>query len=362
MRVKILITGICGFVGNQLARHLRAARVADRLEIIGIDNLSRPGSESNRHSLDGLGVRVLHGDIRMASDLEAVGPVDWVIDAAANASVLAGVDGRTSTRQLIEHNLLGTVNLLEYCRSWQAGFVLLSTSRVYSLHQLEALPMDVVDGRFVPALDRLSLPGIGGAGVTESFSTAPPLSLYGTTKVASELLALEYHYSFRLPVWINRCGVLAGAGQFGHAAQGIFAYWINAHLRRAPLRYIGFDGSGRQVRDCLHPSDLARLVLKQIECAGPQPQERLFNVAGGVANSISLLELTRWCDERFGAHTVEQDTRPRQFDVPWLVLDSERARSLWGWSPDMGVESILTEIAEHAQREPEWLQISGALA
>src|SRR5690606_887170 len=99
-------------------------------QIVGIDNFSRPGGELNRRPLQDLGIRVFPGDIRNASDLETLPPVDWVIDAAANPSVLAGVDGTTSSRQLLEHNLLGTVNVLELCKRHQAGLILLSTSRV----------------------------------------------------------------------------------------------------------------------------------------------------------------------------------------------------------------------------------------
>ena len=71
-------------------------------------------------------------------------------------------------------------------------------------------------------------------------------------------MALEYGLSFGFPVWINRCGVLAGAGQFGTAEQGIFSYWLHAHASRLPLRYIGFGGHGYQVRDAFHPADLAK--------------------------------------------------------------------------------------------------------
>jgi CDP-paratose 2-epimerase len=356
--VKVLITGICGFVGSQLARCFRAQRAADSLEIAGIDNLSRSGSELNRMALTRLGVRVVHGDIRMTSDLDALGGVDWVIDAAAKPSVLAGVDGTTSSRQLVEHNLLGTVNLLEHCKRWGAGFVLLSTSRVYAIAPLSTLSVAVRDDGFTPVLEDGMPHGISSNGVTEAFSTAPPVSLYGATKIASELLALEYHHSLGLPVWIDRCGVLGGAGQFGHAEQGIFSYWINAHLRRQPLRYIGFGGKGLQVRDCLHPADLGSLLLKQLEDAGTGRRERVVNVAGGARNSISLAQLTRWCDARFGPHAVAQDGGARPFDVPWLVLDSALASQSWDWNPGVQLESILSEIAEHAERNPQWLEIS----
>src|SRR5688572_19318299 len=112
--MKILITGACGFVGSSIIRSL--LEITSGLEILGIDNFMRVGSERNRPMLAKLGVSVLHADIRGQSDIEALPRTDWVIDAAANPSVLAGVDGKTSSRQLVEHNLFGTVNLLEYCR------------------------------------------------------------------------------------------------------------------------------------------------------------------------------------------------------------------------------------------------------
>ena len=190
--------------------------------------------------------------------------MDWIIDAAANPSVLAGVDGATSSRQLLEHNLYGTINLLELAKRSRAGFTLLSTSRVYSVKALSEIPV-VADENdaFAPDI-AVPLPeGVSAHGIAESFSTAAPVSLYGASKLASETIALEYGEAFDFPVWINRCGVLAGAGQFGHAEQGIFSFWINAYLRRQPLKYIGFDGAGHQCRDCFHPRDLLPLLEKQ---------------------------------------------------------------------------------------------------
>src|SRR5690606_28432527 len=105
-----------------LARTL--VQLGKSYEIVGIDNFIRPGSEGNRDELKKLGVKLFHGDLRAPSDLESLPAVDWVIDAAANPSVLAGVDGKTSSRQLIEHNLYGTVNMLEYCKQHRAGFIL----------------------------------------------------------------------------------------------------------------------------------------------------------------------------------------------------------------------------------------------
>lgn len=354
--MKLLITGICGFVGSTIARSWLDA--VPGVTIYGMDNLVRAGSELNRVRLQKLGIRLFHGDIRHASDFESLPAVDWVIDAAANPSVLAGVDGLTSSRQLVEHNLLGTVNILEFCKRHRAGFILLSTSRVYSIAPLSNLEVELHGGAFRLKPDQALPPGVSAAGVSESFSTAPPLSLYGSSKLTSELLALEYGATFGFPVWINRCGVLAGAGQFGRADQGIFAYWINAWLRSRPLCYIGFNGTGGQVRDCLHPRDLLPLLLRQT-APGASAPTRIVNLGGGTASAISLAQLSGWCRERFGNRDVSGVDEIRRFDIPWLVMDAGLAGEIWGWRPLTPLDEILEEIARHGEEHPDWLEISG---
>lgn len=356
--MKILISGACGFVGSNLAVGLRG-NVATR-EIIGLDNLSRAGSQLNIEPLRQRGVTVRHADLRCPSDLEELSPVDWIIDAAANPSVLAGVNGTTTSRQLLEHNLYGTINLLELAKRCRAGFTLLSTSRVYSVKALSEIP--VIAGEndaFGPDL-AVPLPeGTSEQGIAENFPTAAPVSLYGATKLAAETIALEYGEAFDFPVWINRCGVLAGAGQFGHAEQGIFSFWINAYLRRQPLKYIGFDGAGHQCRDCFHPRDLLPLLEKQF-ANDDSDKPRIVNLGGGPENSMSLTQLSKWCEMRFGPHLVASDPTPRPFDVPWLVMDSRLAQKTWQWRPTTKLEAILDEIARHAQDHPHWLKISSA--
>lgn len=353
--MRILITGICGFVGGALAREL--PQIMESLEILGLDNLSRPGSESNRGEVQRGSLRFVHGDIRCSSDLEELPPVDWVIDAAANPSVLAGISGAASSRQLMEHNLLGTLNLLEYCKRHHAGFVLLSTSRVYSCEALSRLPVVVEDNAFRPLIQASSQSGITQRGVSEVFSTAPPLSLYGAAKLASEVLALEYARTFDFPVNVNRCGVLAGAGQFGKPDQGILSYWVHSCRWKRPLRYIGFGGSGHQVRDFLHPRDLALLLAAQM--SKPNSGRSPLNVSGGVRRALSLRQISAWCDARFTKHPVESEPRERPYDVPWLVLDSSRAEQLWAWKPQVSLEHTLQEIAAHAEHRPDWLDLSG---
>jgi len=352
--MRVLITGICGFVGATLARAFRSGW--PDWEVSGVDNLMRPGSELNRAALRQIGVRVLHGDLRHPGDLEPLPAGEWIIDAAANPSVLAGLGGGGASRTLVEHNLVGTINLLELARSRGSGVILLSTSRVYGIRQLAAIPVTVASRRFEPSATGLPA-GCSPAGVAEDFSTDPPLSLYGSTKRASEILALEYGETFGLPVFVNRCGVLAGPGQFGRFDQGIFSYWIHSYRARRPLKYIGFDGEGAQVRDCLDARDLPPLLAAQMLRPG-KGVPRVMNLAGGLDHSASLRELSDWCAGRFGSHEIGADPVPRPFDVPWLVLDSALAGRAWGWRPETPLQTTWSEIADHADRNPLWLEMT----
>ena len=222
--------------------------------------------------------------------------------------------------------------------------------------------------------------GFSPSGITEQFSTEPPVSLYGSTKLTSETLALEYGLTFGFPVWINRCGVMAGARQFGKPDQGIFAFWIHSWREGRPLKYIGFDGLGHQVRDCLHPRDLAPLLLKQMAKGGsnnqqpsPHNQElrtpRIINLSGGLDSAMSLRQLSDWCVKRFpdsatidslprSSDEIEGDLPIRPFDLPWVVLDHSIATETWDWRPETPVATILEEIATFAEDHPDWISTS----
>jgi CDP-paratose 2-epimerase len=366
--MRVLVTGGCGFVGAELCRQL-VNRLAE-VSVTSLDNNRRQGSETNRASLERLGVRVVHGDIRLPSDIEATGSFDWVIDAAAEPSVLAGTaaTGRgTTRRQLVEHNLLGTANLLEAAARWEAGVVLLSTSRAYSIPALVALPLTerrsreggLVEASAFGLKEGAELScGASKHGIDETFSTASPISLYGATKLAGETLALEFSHAIGTPLVINRCGVMAGAGQFGRADQGIFSWWIHSWAARRPLRYIGFGGKGWQVRDCLHPADLADLVVRQMKATtGGLPE--MVNVSGGATSATSLAELSAWCSERLGPHSVGGSEETRPYDIPWIVLDHRQASARHGWVPQRSRETIFEEIAIHAEQHPDWLDRCG---
>ena len=152
-------------------------------------------------------------------------------------------------------------------------------------------------------------------------------------------------------------GVLAGAGQFGKADQGIFSYWIHSFCEKKPLKYIGFNGSGLQVRDALHPKDLVQLLVLQMQNPD-QDAPKIINLGGGVENSISLKQLSAWCEERFGLNEVVSSEEDRPMDAPWIVMDSSLGQRMWKWNPETRIERILDEVAIHADKNPEWLDLS----
>lgn len=334
------MTGGAGFVGSRVALDF-VERGAD---VVALDNLRRRGGETNLPRLAEAGVRFHHGDVRQPADLEDLpGDFDVVVDAAAEPSVLAGLDG--SPRYVIDANLLGTVNLLEFCRRRAEALLFLSTSRVYSMEPLRGLAYREGATRFELEAAQ-AVPGVGPEGISEAFPTDTARSLYGTSKLASEMLVQEYGALYGLRAVITRFGVITGAGQFGKAEQGVFAMWAANHVLDLPLRYIGFGGEGKQVRDLLHPSDLLALLHLQLEaidrCSG-----RTFNAGGGRAISVSLLELTDLCRAASGREVaIGSDPRTSPVDVPLYLTDHARATAELGWRPTVTPAEIVEEIVE----------------
>ena len=115
------------------------------------------------------------------------------------------------------------------------------------------------------------------------FSTAAPVSLYGATKLASEVMALEYASAFDFPLWITRCGVLAGAGQFGTAGSGHFRLLDERPPAPPPASLYRLRGNGHQTRDAFHPRDLAALLVAQMSTSRSGGQ-RVYTAGGGPAN------------------------------------------------------------------------------
>ena len=351
----ILITGAAGFVGSCISQYFREHY--SNVNIIGIDNLSRRGSENNIVRLVEMGCKFYHGDIRNKEDIDDLPKADWIIDCAANPSVLAGLDG--GSLGLVNNNLTGTINLLEKCKRDFAGFIMLSTSRVYSIHQLSNIPIEENHFTFSIKKDASYPSGFSESGVSEKFSTQSPVSLYGATKLASEIMALEYHHTFGFPVWINRCGVIAGPGQFGKIDQGVFSFWVYQYLLNKPLSFIGFGGSGKQARDFFHPFDLFNLIHKQI-MSSEKSASKILNVGGGVKNTWSLLQLDSFCKKAIDKDKeVKQVAENRSFDIPLYISDYSLAEKEWDWQPALSAEDIMLQIVKYGYENLEYLKRIG---
>jgi CDP-paratose 2-epimerase len=338
--VKLLVTGGAGFVGSSLALALKQ-RNSD-WDVTALDNLKRRGSELGLPRLSAGGVRFVHGDIRIPSDLEAAGPCDLILECSAEPSVLAGLDG--SSDYVLDTNLRGTIHCLELARRCGAAFLFLSTSRVYPIAALSRLPLRETETRFELALpgDRQTQ-GLSERGVAEDFPLEGARSLYGATKLCSELLIAEYVAAYGLSAVVNRCGVIAGPWQMGRVDQGIVMHWASSHLFGWPLQYVGYGGTGKQVRDILHVDNLADLVEREIsrvhELSG-----RTFNVGGGRDVSISLVELTELCAAATG-HRVPITPVPetRTADVPLYLTDTRQVRQELGWAPTRSAADIVND-------------------
>jgi CDP-paratose 2-epimerase len=334
-----LVTGGAGFVGSNLA--VRLKRDYENIRVIALDNLNRRGSELNLVRLREHGVEFVHGDIRSSEDLHVSKQIDCILECSAEPSVLAGYN--TAPTYVVNTNLVGMLNCLELARQHDSDFVFLSTSRVYPLKILNGLRIAETVTRF-ELFDEQPVPGISPAGLTEAFPLDGTRSLYGATKLAGELIMQEYLQMYNLRGVINRCGVITGPWQMGKVDQGVVVLWVARHIFGGSLRYIGFGGQGKQVRDILHIEDLYRLLVIQLNRLD-KLNGHIFNVGGGRAISVSLKELTQLCERATGNRLEIQsvpDTRPA--DIPLYLSDCRKAREWTGWMPSISPIEIITQV------------------
>jgi CDP-paratose 2-epimerase len=340
MPKNILIPGGAGFVGSTLALHLR--QEFPDSSIICLDNLKRRGSELNLLRFKQYGIEFVHGDIRSQADLDPhiFKDVDTIIDCSAEPSVLAGF---SSPQYVIQTNLLGTVNILELARQINARLLFLSTSRVYPVATLKSINLLETETRF-EIDNNQTIQGISSEGVSEDFPLTGYRTLYGTTKLASELLIEEYRNAYGLQAIVNRCGVLTGPWQMGKVDQGVFVLWMAAHYFGKSLSYIGYGGTGKQVRDLLHIDDLLNLISYQLNHF-QDLDGKVLNVGGGRTNSLSLLETTILCEKITGKSiSIQAIQEEREGDVPIFITDSSQVSSLTGWTPRMSPFQTLQDI------------------
>ncbi len=335
--MNIVITGGCGFVGSNLSIDLKN----QGHHVTCFDNLSRRGSEIILQRILDHGCNFLHADIRNTEDFIKLGyNFDLMIECSAEPSVLSGSRG-SDAYYLINNNLVGFINCLEYCRIQKVPIIFLSTSRVYPYDKLNSLNYNEKKTRFEIS-DNQEYASKNGVSI--HFPLDGVRSLYGATKLAAEFLLKEYSINYDLPSLINRFGVIAGPWQLGKVDQGVFTYWLANHYFKRDLKYIGYGGKGKQVRDLLHIDDLISLVNLQVGQISKYRGE-IFNAGGSDFSSLSLLETTGLCQEITGnVVKIDPELTNRPADMIWYKTDNSLTEEEFNWEPRRDAKTILTDI------------------
>lgn len=340
--MRVIITGGSGFVGFNLTRYLAEAGH----QVTVFDNLVRRGSETNVAKLLKMGIRFVHGDIRSVEDFsELPAEADCLIECSAQPSV---VSGYANPLYDFTTNVTGVINCLEFCRTRGLGMIFLSSSRVYPANNVNALPVVEKATRWDwdVSAERAFLPrGFDPLhGISAQFDMdGPTKTIYGASKAAADFFCQEYSDAFNLPVIVNRCGVIAGEGQFGVIHQGWLTFWAISCFFERPITYLGYKG--KQVRDIMFIKDLCSLVGIQLERL-QELSGRVWNVGGGRNSSLSLIEATELM-ERFMRKkmTTRHQKQTRKGDmIIYMTDNSEITRDL-AWSPTVSIEEGAESIA-----------------
>jgi CDP-paratose 2-epimerase len=337
----VLITGGAGFVGSNLCLKLKERY--PRYRLIAFDNLKRRGSELNLIDFKNRDIAFVHGDIRNPEDIQAVGAFDALIEASAEPSVTAGLD--SDPTYVINNNLYGSIHCFNACLKHKADLIFLSTSRVYPIEKIERANFVEADTRFSFAAAQ-DIAGISAAGISESLSLDGARSFYGTTKLASELFIQEYTAFYGLKAAVTRFGVIAGPRQMGKTDQGVVTLWMARHFWKQPLKYIGYGGTGKQVRDILHIDDLVDLIDMQLHDIDAF-NGKVYNAGGGGANSASLLEMTAICEKITGNKiAIQSEAQTRQADLRAYITDNSNIEQNTLWRPKKDVNTVFSDIFE----------------
>jgi CDP-paratose 2-epimerase len=321
-----LVTGGAGFVGTNVANRL----VESGKRVVVLDNLSRPGVESNLRWLrstygDRIGVEI--GDVRDAFALRrALRGATEVVHLAAQVAVTTSL-----ADPLLDHavNVGGTLNLLEELRRLDEPPPLLytSTNKVYGA--LPDLELARNDDRWEPASAL-----VRDAGLSED----RPLDFctpYGCSKGAADQYVLDYAKSYDLRTVVFRMSCIYGPHQHGNEDQGWVAHFLRHAQARRPLTIYG---DGAQVRDVLFVDDLVDAILLAFERIGSaEVCGRAFNIGGGPENTVSLLELLDLVAELDGTRPRVTFAPERAGDQRYYVSDPTRFGEATGWTPTVSV-------------------------
>lgn len=320
--------------------HALAAR-GDRAVVL--DNLSRATASLNVEWLAAeTDFELVGGDVRDAAAVDRVfaehRPFDVVLHLAGQVAVTTSLADPIAD---FETNALGSFNVLNATRRFapEAIYINASTNKIYG--QLEHHRVEEHTTRYVD----VDAP----AGVDE-VEPLDPHSPYGCSKAAADIYALDYARIYGLRTVSLRQSCIYGPRQFGVEDQGWVAWFAMAARLGLPLTLYG---NGKQVRDLLHVDDLLACYFRVAEhpdaCAG-----RAYNIGGGPANALSLLELLERLSAWQGSPLSPRRAEPRAGDQLVFIADTARARDELGWQPsisiDDGLGDLFSFVDAHAER------------
>lgn len=334
--MKLLITGGCGFLGSNLASD--ALGWAD--DLIVFDNLYRKGSRENLSWLQTQGDFIFeHGDIRNQNDITRVIEVfkpDAIFHLAGQVAMTTSI---ANPRMDFEVNVFGSLNVLEAVRKYSPNAVVVysSTNKVYG--DLEQYSYIETDTRY-QCIEKPN--GFDEQTAMEFHSP------YGCSKGAADQYMLDYARIFGLKTVVLRHSSMYGGRQFATYDQG----WVGWFCQKAIETNKGslgerftISGNGKQVRDVLHAEDMKliyRAVVEKIE----KTKGHAFNIGGGVENSLSILELFNFLNNKLGIE-LEYDSLPARIsDQRVFVADLGKVKSFLNWYPTYGYEKGLTSMLD----------------
>ena len=291
--MKILVTGGAGFIGSYLSREL-----SRKHEVIVFDNLFTGKKENLPEEME-----FIKGDLRKICDLAKIPEVDVVFHLASQTSASFSIK---SPKLDVEINILGTINLLNWCNEYGIKKVIYTSSAaVYGEPQY--LPID------------------------EEHPTNP-ISPYGISKLSAEKYVLLYRNSIVL-----RLANVYGKGGAKEGEAGVIQIFAEKAKNREQLEIFG---DGTQTRDFINVKDAANACMLALSYEG---KERIFNIGSGKETSVNeLVELFK----KYEPNLKVKYLRRRNGDISRSYFDISRARKELNFIPRVKLEDGIKELLE----------------
>ncbi len=343
--MKILITGGCGFLGSNLSLYF----LKKNYEVFVIDSLVRKGAEINlnwiRKSSHDRKFRFFQIDIKNQIELEKIfksyGQFDFICHVAGQVAMTTSLE---FPRSDMETNLIGTFNMIEAMRKYSPNSLLAysSTNKVYG--DLEWIKYKELNTRYV-AID---YPGGFDENIPLDFSTP-----YGCSKGSADQYVRDWARVYGLKTVIFRHSSIYGGRQFASKDQGWIGWFCKKAIEQkdqkishSDIQPFTISGSGKQVRDVLHANDLVNLYEKAF-LAREKLCGEIFNIGGGIRNSLSLLELFSLLSRLLDMDPLLFNKIPRrQSDQDFFVASIDKAKLILDWEPRISLEEGIKEMLD----------------